>query len=100
MKAYTVILLRPDQEGFEDIHDRLYVATQVVIEPTGQKYADACRAVKAAQFELWESDKREYEDNDAEFLLKPADYEMLYVFEGHHEPVYIGFQTGEWSVRR
>ena len=92
MKAYTVLLMRPDVL-IEDLcceAERLYVAL-VSITPTGDKYMDAKSALDRARCEAFSADA---EEATGEFNFKREDYEMLTIFEGHHDALYFGFQAG------
>lgn len=95
MKRYTVVLMRP-RDGESDEPDRLYVATQVCVLDCldDSKYLGAKNALAQARMEVWKADRKAAKREGQGFSLEPGNYIFLAMFEGHHEPLYFGFQAG------
>lgn len=83
MKPYTVVLLRPEylcEHTGEEYGLDAYVA-----RVSAENYM---KALNAAQAEVMEADKK-----DKLKPLKPEDYKMCVIFNGHHTPVAHGWQV-------
>jgi hypothetical protein len=85
---YTVVLVRPAVMGpLSGIDTEIDIDTYVATTSA----ASVKDAVEAGQKQVFRADKKDWA-NVMPPEIKPEDYKMVLVFEGHHLPAAFGWQ--------